>query len=150
MNTNQLIKLLLKDNYTKKIFCGVIPIDQIPIRKVRRPCSFIVNTHISTLPGEHWFAIYLPKFGKIQYFDSYGLQPTNNWILNFIKANGSKFIYNSKLIQAEKSTNCGKFCIFYIYMRSRGYKMKKLLQFFVNNAKLNDYFIEKLFKKIKI
>src|SRR5260370_4762244 len=99
METNQLIHLLLKNKYTMNVFCGVLPIDHLPQKQVRKPCSFIVNTHNSKLPGEHWFAIFVPKRGYIEYFDSYGKKPINKEVYNFIKTNGKKYIYNKKCIQ---------------------------------------------------
>ena len=148
MYTHQLINLLKKDVYSRKSFCGVLPIDKLPIKRVRRPCSFIINTHNSQLPGEHWMAVYLPRIGDIEYFDSYGLHPMNQEILDFIKVNNSKFIYNSKIIQSSDSQNCGKFCLFYLYFRNRGLTMKQYLKFFTKNKIQNDYFINLLYKKI--
>ena len=150
MDTIQLSNILKRDKFTKKYFSGVLSIDLLPIKKIGKTCSFIINTQNSTLPGEHWFAIFLPKSGKIEYFDSYGLKPINQEVYSFIKANGNKYIYNQKRIQSEDSQNCGKFCIFYIYMRSRNFSMNKILKFFVNNSKLNDIFILNLFKKLKL
>ena len=150
MDTNQLINYLKSDHYSKHHFCGVLSIDKLPIRKVKRPCSFIINTHESSLPGEHWFAILIPRKGKIEYFYSYGLKPFKKEVYDFIKANNLKFIYNTKQIQDYGSENCGKYCIFYIYMRSRGFSLKDILNFFVSNKNLNDLFINALFNKIKM
>jgi hypothetical protein len=147
MDTFQILKLLTKDKYAKKHFCGVLPIDKLPITKIRRPCSFIINTDNSNFPGQHWFALYVPRIGKVEYFDSYGLKPINPQIYEFLRANGSKYIYNSKRIQSDLSKNCGKFCIFYIYMRSRNFPMKQITQFFVSNKNINDLLINKIFKK---
>lgn len=149
MDTNQLIKFLKRDKYSKKYFCGVLPFNKLPIKKIKKPCSFIINSHDSTLPGEHWFAIYVPRRGKIEYFDSYGLKPTNDFVLAFIKANKLPYIYNEKNIQAINSNTCGKYCVFYIYMRSRGFTMKKITNFFVSNKDINESFINNLFKKFK-
>jgi len=147
METNQLIHLLLKDKYAKKSFCGVLPIDQLPQKPVKKPCSFIVNTHNSNLPGEHWFAIFVPHRGKIEYFDSYCKKPINNEVYNFLRINGIKYIYNKTCIQSNLSVNCGKFCLHYIYFRSRNYSMKKYVKFFSSNKLYNDMIINKLYKK---
>jgi len=149
MDTIQLTNILLKDKYAKNYFCGVIPIDKLPGKNIKKPCSFIVNTDNSKRAGEHWFAIFIPKFGKIEYFDSYGLKPINSQVYDFIKANGNKYIYNRRIIQSVLSSNCGKYCIFYIYMRSRNFKMKKITQFFVLNKQYNDLLINKIFKKLQ-
>ena len=65
MNTTQLIEFLKRDKFAKRFLCGVIPIDKLPIRKVKRPCSFIINTHESEKPGEHWYALFIPQRGNI-------------------------------------------------------------------------------------
>ena len=148
MNTIQLVKAFKKDKYTRKSFCGVIPIDFLPLRKVKKKCAFIVNTDKSTEVGQHWFSIYVPRSGPIEYFDSYGLKPQNEEIYDFIRANGSKYIYNTTAIQGNSSISCGKFSILFLYFRTRGYKMKDYLKFFTSNKKLNDVFINNLYNKI--
>ena len=147
MNTFNLIKLLKKDKFTRKCFYGVLPIDRLPLRKIKRPCCFIINTDKSHQPGEHWFGIFVPKVGSIEYFDSYGRKPINEEVYSFINSNGKKFTYNNENIQSNESTNCGKFTIFYIYFRVRGFKMKQYLKFFTKNKELNDIIINKMYKK---
>ena len=150
MFTDELVKLLLKNPYSRNVFCGVIPIDKLPMKKIRRECAFIVNTDESHLPGEHWFAIYVPKRGPIEYFDSYGIPPYHPIIYNFInKVNKRNFIHNKLRIQSNPSVNCGKFSLFYIYFRARGYTMKQYLKFF-NKTELNfnDKFLNNLYKLI--
>ncbi|MEQ2301665.1 hypothetical protein AMECASPLE_038394 [Ameca splendens] len=36
------------------------------------PAYFIVNTHPSHMPGEHWLALTLDENGEASFFDSYG------------------------------------------------------------------------------
>ena len=149
MYTEELIKLLRKNRLTRTVFCGVIPIDMLPMKKINKTCTFIVNTHESNLPGEHWFAIFLPKRGPIEYFDSYGIPPYHQQIYKFIKINKRKFIYNKVQIQHDNSINCGKFSLFYIYFRAKGYSMKQYLKFF-NHKELqyNDKFLNNLYNLI--
>ncbi len=147
METHQLFKLLVKDHYTKKTFCGVIPINHLPVKKLNQSCSFIVNTEDSTKPGEHWFAIYAPKYGKIEYFDSYGLKPINQQVYDFISVNRKKFIYNSKKIQGIDSENCGKYAVFYLFFRNRGLTLNNYSKFFTSNKKFNDKIINSMYKK---
>jgi hypothetical protein len=148
MNTVQLIKFFKKDKYARKSFCGVLPLDMLPIRKVRRNCSFIINTHNSNQPGEHWFSIYVPKSGPIEYFDSYGQKPLNKEVYDFIKVNGFKYKYNEKEIQGINSISCGKFAILFIYFRTRNYTLNQYLKFFTSNKIHNDIFINKLYDKL--
>ena len=57
-----------------------------------------------------------------------------------------KLIYNKKKIQDSLSTNCGKFCLLFVLLRTRGLTMKKIIKFFVNK-KYNDLLINKIFSK---
>ena len=149
MYTDQLIRNLLKYRWSRQTFCGVKPLDKIPQKRVRRPCSFVVNTHKSDQPGEHWFGIFVPRRGKIDYFDSYGRPPEHLEVFNFIRLNGQKFKYNSKRIQSDQSENCGQFTLFFIYFRSKGYTMDQYLNLFSDQDYLfNDKIIERLYNKM--
>jgi hypothetical protein len=150
MYTSELIQLLKKDKYSKKSFCGVVPYDKLPLKKLRRPCSFIINTQKSTEPGEHWIAVYLPKRGRIEFFDSYGLKPTIDKIYKMFNLNGKYYIYNNKAIQGVDSKNCGLFTLFYLYFRARGYSLNQYLKFFITNKTHNDTFIKNLFINLKL
>ena len=149
MYTEELVKLLRKNRLTRKVFCGVIPIDMLPVKKINKTCAFIVNSDESHLPGEQWFAIYVPKRGPIEYFDSYGIPPYHPQIYKFLKVNNRRFIYNHIQIQHNNSINCGKFALFYIYYRAKGYTIKQYLKFF-NKIELqyNDKFLNYLYKLI--
>ena len=50
--------------------------------------AYIVNTDISTDPGEHWVAIYFRRDQDI-YFDSYGRPPEEQYVLPFIQRNST-------------------------------------------------------------
>ena len=150
MDTLKVKEYLIKDKYTKKIFRGVIPIDLLKIEYLNGPGGFIINTGISGTPGEHWFALYVPKSGPIEYFDSYGFKPINKEVYFFAKANKKPLIHNRYKIQGNNSLNCGKFSIFYLYLRARGFPLRKIIQFFNKNKYINDIIITKLFNKIKL
>jgi hypothetical protein len=149
MYTEELIELLMKNKSSRKVFCGVIPLDQIPLKKIAKECAFIVNTHESDKPGEHWFSVYIPKRGPIEYFDSYGLPPYHEIIYKFFKYNKRPFIYNRIKIQHDSSQNCGKFSLFYIYYRSKGYTMKEFLNLFNKQyLSYNDRILNNLYNRI--
>ena len=151
MYTDQLVELLKKYKFSKNKFCGVLSLDQVPLKRVKHPCAFVVNTHDSTQPGEHWFAIYLPVRGPAEYFDSYGLPPFQQRIVEFLKKNSNSFIHNKQRIQSDTSVNCGLFSLFYLYFRTKGYTMKQYLKFFVkDNLSYNDHIVNYLYKKYKL
>ena len=145
---------LTNDKFASKIFRGVLPINFLPHHTVERPSSFIVNTlpinEFDEYPqGEHWIALFIPKKGPIEYFDSYGLKPLNKEIYDFIQINGKKFIRNKFKIQGFNSINCGKYSIFYLFLRSRNIPMYRIVKFFIKYRKYNDRIIDRIFNKIK-
>ena len=146
MDTIELINILSKDKFSRKLFCGVLPIDELKNFIFRKPCSLIINTDKSNKPGEHWIALFITENGYLEYFDSYGIRPYKKEIYHFIKKHKLKLIYNKKKIQNSLSTNCGKFCLLYLLLRTRRLRMNKILKFFVNN-KNNDLLINKIFLK---
>ena len=148
MNTLQLIDALKKRKFVRRTFCGVIPIDLLGVKKINKNCSFIVNTDDSSKPGEHWFAIYMPKNLPVEFFDSYGIKPKQKEILEFIRFNGKRYKYNDKRIQGNNSINCGLFALFFIYFRAKGYTMEQFLKLFTNNYLNNDLIVKKLYNKI--
>lgn len=147
MESTQINRVLKTYSYTRNEFCGVLPIDYLPIKKVKRPCSFIINTDKSTLPGKHWFAIYLPLKGKIEYFDSFGFKPLNKEVYLFFKKNG-KWIYNNLQLQNNNSKSCGKFCALYVAYRSKGLSKKDFINLFSKNKYNNEKIVKILFKKL--
>ena len=150
MYSGQLIDLLNKDQHSRKIFCGVKALDQVPRHRVRRPCAFVVNTHTSDQSGEHWFGEFVPRRWPIEYFDTYARRPGEKQIFNFFQNIGKNFVHNHKRIQSDKSKNCGPFTLLYICFRSRGYTMQRYLKFFSNtDFEYNDKLIESLLRKIQ-
>lgn len=80
------------------------------------PYYFIINTDNNNLSGQHWICIYMhdKKIGEI--FDSFGKFP-NFYVQRWLNKNSNKWYYNPKLLQPPLSTNCGLFCLYFIYFR---------------------------------
>ena len=49
------IETILNGKLGYKIFRGVFPLDKLP--DYLQPGAYVINTHSSNLPGEHWIAI---------------------------------------------------------------------------------------------
>ena len=77
INSTQLAIILKKDKYTRAVFQGVYPSDKLPTRVSSFPALFIANVDTSDKPGSHWVAFYFTKDRKGEFFDSYGLPPSN-------------------------------------------------------------------------
>ena len=77
MDTIQLTIILRKDRYTRGVFQGVYSSDKLPTNISSYPALFIANVDTSNKPGTHWVAFYFTKEREGEFFDSYGLPPSN-------------------------------------------------------------------------
>ena len=135
MDTLQIKRALEHNTFTKKTFSGVFAADELPEIIDASPCGFVANTDPSTEPGTHWLAFYYPSRGERGFFDSYGYPPDNYG--EAFKLYGVE-TWNKRKIQSSWSTVCGQYCIFYLYYKSRGYSMNKIVNMFTDNTCLND------------
>lgn len=95
-------------------FRGVFMRDNLPKKINARECG-IVNLQSESEPGSHWAAYF--KSGKSKYyFDSYGLNPTNE-LLKYLKTNGC---FSTFEIQPMGTVICGQLCIYVLYRLSQG------------------------------
>ena len=85
---------------------------------------YIINTDTSDKPGEHWVAIYFRNNDEAIYFDSYGLPPLEDYILQFIQRNTRHWIYHKELLQSPWSRVCGMYCINILDQLGRGLDLK--------------------------
>ena len=76
MNTIELTSILRNRIINGTDFLGVLACDQLPKHGVYKyPAMLIVNTHPSSIPGEHWLAVYITKDRHGYFFDSFGNSP---------------------------------------------------------------------------
>jgi hypothetical protein len=91
-----------------KLFNGVYMRDELNYNNIKKG-FYVLNLDESKGPGTHWTGLYIDKFNKKYYFDSYGF-PAPLEIEKLIKP----YIYNNKIIQSINSTSCGFFVIAWI------------------------------------
>ena len=115
MNTVELIKVI-NNIPVKGEVCAK---DLLPEKKPLDMKAYIVNTDISTDPGEQWVAIYF-KRDQVIYFDSYGRPPEEQYVLPFIERNSSRWIHNKECLQSPWSKVCGIWCIYIIHQLNKG------------------------------
>ena len=139
METSDLSYLLASDKFTKWMVCdvydGVHAADQLHLLTLR-PAVIVINTDPSWKPGRHWVAVYVPKHGPWEYFDSYGEPPTSPFIQEWIDQR--PYIYNNQPLQSPVSDACGHYCIYYIVHRARGQTMDAILSRFTHDRDRND------------
>ena len=131
MNTLE-INTMLKN---KKYFQGAFCLDKLPY-KIKRPLSLIINTDPCSQPGQHWVAILLHKNGTGDYFDSFGMPPIHQEIINYLNFNCKKWNYNKKTIQDLTSDCCGLYCVLYIKFDG------KINHLFTQDTKMNDIIVK--------
>lgn len=125
------------------IFCGVRASDQLPLlNEFRAPAYFIVNTHPSHLPGEHWLSLTLEQDGSATFFDSYGFPPDfphyPSSILEFMESRAEKILYHNRQLQHPLSVVCGQHCVFYLCHRAWGLSYKEILALYHDDVFKND------------
>jgi hypothetical protein len=137
-----------RNRYIKKHFKGVFSADTLP-KVGEKPFSLIVNTHCSSQPGEHWVAMFRPKTGPLEYFDSFGRPPYVHEHIVFIQKNSFSFIYNETSLQSRESSMCGHYCLLYLQHRSSNKSMKNFVSDFnMRNPYNNDAKVMLMFRRL--
>ena len=109
MQSSQLTEALTKNLITAPVFAGVVPSDHIPTAfpaPHEQERLYIVNTHPSHKPGEHWVALFFSPGGVLYYFDSYGSQSTRRLDLQRFK----RVSPWKRRLQGLEQT-CGLYCL---------------------------------------
>ena len=145
MNTEEINRLLFADQQIKDIFCGCYAKDDILNQfHEKYPKAYIVNTLDRFNPGEHWVAMYFESSFTGTYFDSYGISPMHREFAMFMSRNTAKWDCNQVMIPDFFSTNCGKFCIYFIRQHSKNVSLHDLANVFSNDLNINDVLIKQL------
>lgn len=132
-------------NLSKKLigpeFIGVYPCDVFP--KIRHSVAtnmIIFNTGRANTEGEHFVAVTVTR-RKVYYFDSFGEQPNNIFIKDFLtKVCQDKFFdYNRVSLQHDLSNFCGFYCLAYLLSVKKKMSVKRFRNLFsTQNKKSND------------
>lgn len=146
MNTIRLENFLKQDNVCKNYFIGVYPRDQLPLT-FKTPCAFIINTHKSSLPGEHWLAFYYDRNNNGVFFDSFGLHPQSYGLDKYLDKTSIEWKYNNHRLQSFFSEYCGHYCLFFIYFMCRNYSLDYILDFFSSDYNKNDIIVKEFILK---
>lgn len=143
MNTKEINEELVNWKY----YVGAFAIDKIP-NISKRPISMIVNTDPSSMPGEHWIAIYLEGNKKGEYFDSFGFPPRDG-IKEFLNEQcPDGWRCSNIMLQQISAITCGAYCVMYIKMRSLGYTLKQFILLFTMSTPVNELILGKLYKML--
>ena len=149
MNSTQLAIILTKDKYIRAVFQGAYPSDKLPTRVSSFPTLFIANVDTSEKPGSHWVAFYFAKERKGEFFDSYGLPPSNyiGTFSSFLNKNSNGWSFNSVTLQSINSKVCGHYCLYYALFRCRNIGMSTIVHRFSKNIQRNDFLVKRFIEK---
>jgi hypothetical protein len=123
---------------------GVFSRDELPdLRRVKRPSALVFNTDPKDKPGQHWLAIFCPRQGPLEFFDSFGFPP------KFYSLDSLDFTHHCFSYQSSLSSLCGHYCIMFIYFRSLGNSYRQILDLLdYHKSRGYDKFVNDLVSKI--
>ena len=153
MTSNFTLERCLRSDFkTRKIYGGVLPIDRLPLYRLRRkPRVYIINTDDSSGPGKHWVLVYFSAQMRGVYFDSYGFDVLDPRITRFLTKNCSSYIFNSRHLQGAMSQTCGQFCLYVAKRLARGHSLRHILNSFSTfNTFYNDSLVVSRFLNTQI
>jgi hypothetical protein len=139
MNTIQLQTALKNETVTKRFFTGIYSYDTLLNIKMK-PKLIICNTEPSYKKGEHWVPLFFNK-NNVEFFDSLG-KPMSYYSNNFItcvKKFAKYFKENKKRVQPVKSSLCGQYCLYFAYLKCKGYSMEFIMKTMSNSKNVKKY-----------
>ena len=74
----------------------------------------------------------------MEYFDSYGLPPTEYEFVRFLQSRAASWRYNGMQCQAVTSDTCGHHCLFFLWHRCHGLTFTEILHLFGPDPDQND------------
>ena len=103
---------------SEKGWAGVFTEDSLP-HKIKQLESGIIN-YDDEGPGTHWVCYYnSPTSNVVEFFDSYGLPPSDK-IIRYLRKSGKLIMFSDSQLQMFSSVMCGYYCMHYIKSRNRG------------------------------
>lgn len=152
MNTIELTGIMKKIAINTH-FLGVLASDQLPIKYVGRlPAMTVINTHPSTMPGEHWLALYIDDDRVGYFFDSFGHAPEYSHfpttIMSLLKTSCDRLEFTTRQVQDMLSTTCGQHCIFFLYHMVKGLTYEALMGKYTSNLLKNDNMVSTFTEKM--
>jgi len=137
--SNELNSIIKNDVITQSHFLGCFAADQVP--KLGKNTFIILNTDPKNEEGEHWVVFHKYSENKFEFFDSLGFSPFHYKFKNL--PNFDYIIYNKQQYQSSFSNACGYYCLYYLFYKSRGYRLEDILLNFSTNLNSNDLYVKR-------
>lgn len=136
------LRSLYQGTFARDEFSSEILSEQDQAVQSEFPKAYIVNTDPSDRPGKHWVCLYRPSPGIVQYFDSYGLDPSHQHpdFQAAMAVSGWRLQrWNLHPVQAWFSSMCGVYCLYVLAHRARGWTLEEVMgRFDPNNTPANE------------
>lgn len=116
--------------------------------KVNLPAALIINTDCSYNEGRHWLAVHINSHEQAEYFDSFGIPPSNPNFISFMQRNSKMWFYNNVTLQSNFSNVCGKYCLMYLYYKTQNYSLQDFVNNFSSDRISNDKIVETMYKNV--
>lgn len=142
MNTDQINRFLKR---RVPYFVGTFPKNTIPYVQ-KRPAMFVVNTHPSSKPGEHWVAVILINHSKAEYFDSFGFPALDPEIRNYLTLHSMNWQYSPRTLQHPLAATCGVFCCLFLLYRACGRSYDQFREIFSLDLEQNESLVLEIYE----
>ena len=98
---------------------------------------------------EHWVACCCDN-NEAECFGSYGKNPTDysDYIAKWV--DDEYQVIQIEVLQADDSTVCGQYCMFFILVRAYGFSYQDVLSALTSDSRVNDKFICKFINKFSV
>ena len=95
------------------------------------PDTFCAVLNLDDKTGTHYVAVYNEaKSSYAEYFDSFGMPPPDLVIEYLQKKTGKEVRFNVFQVQADLSSRCAFYCIYFIKKRASGQSFEKVMSHF--------------------
>jgi len=144
MESSQLQCMIECDPVLYGSIIGVYPADRLPLKLPSTPFGFIANTDPHNAHGQHWCAFYCDTPGYVDFFDSYGREPSRNseHFQSWLNKKAKTIRINRIQLQSETSSVCGLYCVLFLRERLLGHSYQDFINKFDSMAlNSNDEYI---------
>ena len=147
LNNKELLQWMKRraHRYSKSLFLNVYARDNLPDSIPSYPCTLIINTDASNLPGKHWVAVYVSRYKVAEYFDSFDQSPPQDIALWMNKFSWNWKKVTSYPLQNPVSLLCGAYVLYFVNERPMDTLRTALLPFHRDYYR-NDLYVQKYVK----
>lgn len=152
MLSSEIVAFIRQFPHIESCFLGIFNTDTLP-RKIPVNKFLIVNKSLSSEAGSHWYCLFRVSKPDLECFDSLGVDEERQELLKSVRFYGIQNIdFNKKQVQANHSSSCGEFCLFFIFERLHNldFSFAELLNdIFVYETEANEEIVTQFYQKFQ-